>query len=290
MKKLDFKHHDITSIYGQSMNERMKLSDAIKRYQDETKNKDHVNEYSQFQRFIEVNGDMFIDDIDRNAINKFVDTRLKDGVSKTTINRTLQKVRALLNKAKKEWDILDGEVPYFKLFKETNNGRIRWLTKHEVAMLVQRLPHHTKQMMLFTLETGLRESNVTQLRWDQVNLKEGIIYIEGKDILKSDKPFIVPLSDKAIKILKEEKGKNLERVFTYGYRPVNKVSTKLFKRVLKECGIEDFRWHDLRHTWATRHVQKGTPLDVLQKLGGWSDFKSVQRYAHYSYRDLKKHV
>ncbi len=272
------------------MTKKIKLSEAIKRYQKETKNKDHVNELGQFNRFIEVNGDMFIDEIDRASINHFIDVRLRSGVSTATINRTLQKVRALLNKAKKEWEELEGEVPYFKLFKESNNGRVRWLNEQEVARLVQCLPSHTAQMMLFTLETGLRESNVTKLRWDQVNLKEGIIYIEGKDILKSDKPFIVPLSEKAIDILKAQKGKHLERVFTYGYTPVSKVSTKLFKRALDECGIEDFRWHDLRHTWATRHVQKGTPLDVLQKLGGWSDFKSVQRYAHYSYKDLRKFV
>jgi integrase len=268
----------------------LKLSDAIKRFQDETKNKDHVNELSQFNRFIEINGDMFIGEIDRQAINVFIDKRLESGVSKTTINRTLQKVRALLNKAKKEWEVLEGEVPYFKLFTESGNGRVRWLNKQEVSKLASHLPTHTAQMMLFTLETGLRESNVTQLRWNQINFQQGIIYIEGKDILKSDKAFVVPLSDKAIEILQAQKGKHLERVFTYGYRPIKKVSTKLFKKTLVECGIEDFRWHDLRHTWATRHVQKGTPLDVLQKLGGWSDFKSVQRYAHYSYRDLKKYV
>lgn len=204
----------------------MKLSSAIKRFQKETNNKDHVNELSQFQRFIEVNGDLYLDEINRQSINRFIDKRVKDGVSNTTINRTLQKVRALLNKAKKEWEVLEGEVPYFKLFKESDNARIRWLTDDEVNKLIKRLPRHSVQMMLFTLETGLREKNITQLRWDQVDLKKGIIYIEGDDILKSDRPFIVPLSEKAIKILEQEKGRHLERVFTYGYRPVRKVSCR----------------------------------------------------------------
>ncbi len=186
--------------------------------------------------------------------------------------------------------MLDGEVPYFKLFKESGNGRTRWLTVEEEERLLSKLPHYIAQMMRFTLETGLRESNVTQLRWDQVNLEEAIIYIEGKDILKSDRPFIVPLSKKALKILEEEQGKHLERVFTYRSRPLAKASNKKFRKAANECGLENFRWHDLRHTWATRHVQKGTPLDVLQKLGGWSDFKSVQRYAHYSYNDLRSYI
>lgn len=273
------------------MNERMKLSKAIKRYQDETKNKDHINEYSQFKRFLEVHGDIFIDEINRKLINEFVEKRIKDEVSETTINRTLQKIRALLNKAKREWEILKGhDLPYIRLFKETNNGRVRWLNLQEVARLVEKLREHTAQMMLFTLETGLRETNITQLRWNQIDLKKGIIYIEGADILKSERPFVVPLSKKAIAILKAEKGKHPERVFTYCKKPISKANTKAFRNAVKECGIKDFRWHDLRHTWATRHIQRDTPLNILQRLGGWSDLKSVQRYAHYSYREFGKYL
>ncbi|OIP96463.1 MAG: hypothetical protein AUK56_02070 [Thiomicrospira sp. CG2_30_44_34] len=55
-------------------------------------------------------------------------------------------------------------------------------------------------------------------------------------------------------------------------------------------GIEDFRWHDLRHTWATWHVHRGTPLEVLQELGGWSDYKMVKRYAHFTHQHLKQYV
>jgi integrase len=55
---------------------------------------------------------------------------------------------------------------------------------------------------------------------------------------------------------------------------------------LKRTGIENFRWHDLRHTWASWHVQQGTPLHVLQELGGWSGQEMVQRYAHLSAQHL----
>ncbi|OFZ67423.1 MAG: hypothetical protein A2V79_05905 [Betaproteobacteria bacterium RBG_16_56_24] len=51
----------------------------------------------------------------------------------------------------------------------------------------------------------------------------------------------------------------------------------------RECiGIENFRWHDLRHTWASWHIQEGTPQHVLQELGGWSTPEMVQKYAHLS--------
>ena len=57
-------------------------------------------------------------------------------------------------------------------------------------------------------------------------------------------------------------------------------NTKAWRNALVAAGIEDFRWHDLRHCWASWLVQKGTPLHVRQELGGWSDIRMVQRNAH----------
>jgi integrase len=69
-------------------------------------------------------------------------------------------------------------------------------------------------------------------------------------------------------------------VFTYQGKPVKQVSTKAWYSALERAGIEDFRFHDLRHTWASWHVQNGTPIFALQELGGWMTEKMVRRYAH----------
>lgn len=69
-----------------------------------------------------------------------------------------------------------------------------------------------------------------------------------------------------------------------------KISVAAWKRGLVCAGIEDFRWHDLRHTWASWHVQKGTPLNVLQELGGWESPEMVRRYAHFSAAHLMVYV
>jgi integrase len=71
-------------------------------------------------------------------------------------------------------------------------------------------------------------------------------------------------------------------VFSYRGRPIRQVSTKAWYQALKRAGIEDLRWHDLRHTWASWHVQNGTPLYALQELGGWESPEMVRRYAHLS--------
>ncbi|BBP46279.1 integrase [Thiosulfatimonas sediminis] len=269
---------------------RLRYNTAVARYQKETNNKDSVNELSQFKRFSEVVGNPFIDQIDRKMINEFILKRQDDGVSNTTINRTLQKLRSLLNKAKREWEVIDGELPFIKMFTESGNTRVRWLTRNQVKRLAHRLPEHLADMMLFSVETGLRESNVTRLRWDQIHFSEKVIVVEGDDVLKSDNPFMVPLTEKALEILKRNRGNHPDRVFTFRGNPVKKASTKAFREAVDSCGIRDFRWHDLRHTWATWHVQRGTPLEILQKLGGWSSLQSVQRYAHYGYKDLRPYV
>lgn len=86
------------------------------------------------------------------------------------------------------------------------------------------------------------------------------------------------------------RGKHPRWVFPKAGKPVYQTSTKAWFEALKRSGIEDFCWHDLRHTWASWHVQNGTPLHVLQELGGWSSLKMVQRYAHLSGEHLRAWV
>jgi len=75
-------------------------------------------------------------------------------------------------------------------------------------------------------------------------------------------------------------------VFSFKGRPLVQVSTKAWYTALEKVGIENFRWHDLRHTWASWHVQQGTPLFALQELGGWESSEMVRRYAHLAAEHL----
>ena len=90
----------------------------------------------------------------------------------------------------------------------------------------------------------------------------------------------MPLNDAAIAIMRAQLGKHPERVFTFDGKPVFQVSSMAWYKGLRRAGIEDFRWHDLRHTWASWHVQNGTPLFALQEMAGWETEKMVRRYAH----------
>jgi len=108
---------------------------------------------------------------------------------------------------------------------------------------------------------------VTRLEWSQVDLTRRVAWIHP-DQAKAKKPIGVPLNNEAVLVSRQETGKHDKRVFTWQGRPIYKANTRAWRRALKEVGIESFRWHDLRHTWASWHVQNGTPLHVLQELGG----------------------
>ncbi|WP_278043847.1 tyrosine-type recombinase/integrase [Legionella beliardensis] len=99
---------------------------------------------------------------------------------------------------------------------------------------------------------------------------------------KTQKAIPVPLNDDVIAILKSRELQHPQFVFTYQNKRINKCSTRAWSKALKRAGIKNFRWHDLRHTWASWHVQNGTSLQELQQLGGWSSFDMVLRYAHLS--------
>lgn len=220
-----------------------------------------------------------LSDIDRDLIESIAKKKETMNVSLTTVNRILELIRAILNRAHKEWGWL--EIPPGIRMRKVENRRIRWLTKQEANRLLKELPLHLKEMASFTLATGLRESNITQLKWSQINLDKKHALIHA-DESKSKRSIPVPLNRQAIAILKAQIGKNPIYVFTYQGTPVTRCNNHAWQKALIRAGINNFRWHDLRHTWASWHVQNGTPLHELQQLGGWANYEMVLRYAHLS--------
>ena len=163
--------------------------------------------------------------------------------------------------------------------------RIRFLTRPEGQPLLAVLPEHLADMVAFSLATGLRRSNVTGLQWSQVDLVRRLAWIHP-DQAKARKAIAVPLNAEAVLILRRWIGRHSTRVFSFRGKPITQVSTKAWYAALGRAGIADFRWHDLRHTWASWHVQQGTPLYALQELGGWESPEMVRRYAHLAAEHL----
>lgn len=180
------------------------------------------------------------------------------------------------------------KAPVIDMFKE-GEGRIRWITREEAEYLIYHLPAHQKAIVQFALSTGLRQSNILGLEWSQVDLERKMLWIHP-DQAKARKAIGVPLNTEAFEVLVAQRGKHERFVFTYQGEHLVTANTRAWGKALERAGIKDFRWHDLRHTWASWHVQNGTPLHILKELGGWRTMVMVQRYAHLAPEHLVAYV
>jgi integrase len=164
-----------------------------------------------------------------------------------------------------------------------------WITHEQWVRLRAQLKPHMLAMATFAVTTGLRQANVLGLQWKRVDLKRKVAWVEAAE-MKGGAAINVPLSEEAINVLISVQGQHPEFCFTYRGKPVKEVKTA-WQAACVRAGVgrtsdkgrySGFTWHGLRHTWATWHVQSGTPIEVLQRLGGWSDLRMVMKYAHHA--------
>jgi integrase len=251
--------------------------EAVVRWLDETAEKaTHQEDVKKLRWLDSLLGHLMLDQITLDVIDTVRKDRLKT-VAKSTVNRYLGLIRSILRRARDEWEWID-KAPKVKLFKEPP-GRERSISRQQAEALLAELPTHQRDVVLFALATGLRKKNVLGLEWSHVNLDAGHAWVDAGQS-KNRRAIAVPLNATALEILRRQIGKHRERVFTYRGRPITQANTRAWRGALKRAGIENFRWHDLRHTWASWHRQAGTPTHELQRLGGWLSAVMVERYAH----------
>ncbi len=241
---------------------------------------DDVQRIRWFTRFLR---GKFLDQINRELIDRII-TKHVSGSDRTK-DLYVALIRAIFRRAMREWEWLD-TVPSFKTYNKSSAVRVRWITKEQAERLLQELPDHQREVVMFALSTGLRQGNILGLTWDQVHLDRRIVMIEHGDT-KNGNALGVPLNDIAMAVIARQIGKHETHVFTYCGRPLGSANTKTWRNALARCGITNFRWHDLRHTWASWLRQNDVPTWVLQELGGWKSEAMVRRYAHMSVKHLQ---
>jgi len=262
--------------------------DAVIRWLNEQSHKKSIDDDKKHLRWLNNHLKLkYLDEINKAMIDRIKQAKQETGVTNATVNRVLAVVRSILNCAKNDWEWVE-TVPSIRLLPEPKK-RLRWLTQNEAARLMLELPTHIEAMARFTLATGLRESNVTGLQWSQLDMQRRCAWIHA-DQAKSNKAIAVPLNNEAMAVIRGQIGKNDTHVFTYEGVPVGRANNHAWRKALVRANISDFRWHDLRHTWASWHVQNGTPLHVLKELGGWADLTMVLRYAHLSSKHLEDYA
>lgn len=265
--------------------------------------------------FIEPFGDYALANITPVLIDQWRTQRLKNNISPHTINRNITGLKAALSKAVL-WEFIDKHpLEKLKQLKSDRSVKVRYLTSDEEKRLREainqrdikiktdrdnanqwrrergydlfpdlssfKFADHISPMILLSMNTGLRQGEVFTLKWDNINLERALLTIEG-DNAKSGKTRHIPLNSEAVAILVEWKKQTTPISYVFANKqgePFDNVK-KSWSRILKLANIDSFRWHDMRHHFASRLVMAGVDLNTVRELLGHSDLSMTLRYAH----------
>lgn len=241
--------------------------------------------------------------------------RLKAGRMPATVNRDLDRIRGALSRAL-DWGMLtEHPLRTVKRAKGVDNSRVRYLTKVEEKRLREALQKrederrahrvsgnawcaqrggdgrpmwpkdgytdHLMPLVLVALNTGLRRGELFSLDWDNVNLPGKMLTVTAGNA-KSRKARHIPLNAEALKVLKRWKkqgsGEGLVFPGAAGERMTN--INKSWDGLVTEAKLPDFRFHDLRHDFASKLVMAGVDLNTVRELLGHADIAMTLRYSH----------
>jgi integrase len=222
--------------------------------------------------------DKYLFEITPQMIEEYKSERLKK-IKPATVNRELSCLKHLYTKAI-EWSyVKNNPVSKVKKLKEPP-GRIRYLEPKEINVLLANCAPHIKSIAICALNTGMRRGEILSLKWSNVDLRNKTIVLKET---KNNELRIIPINDHLYETLK-----SLPQYFKRDYVFFNNKdgdrlkSIRSFEKAVARAGIEDFTFHDLRHTFASHLVMSGADIRTVQQLLGHKDIKMTMRYSHLS--------
>jgi len=232
-------------------------------------------------------GTLELNRIHDRTLERFVADRRADGVSATTINRSLEIVRTILNRSARSYRDDDGSPwligmpPLISTLPETRRAPYP-ITWNEQDRLFPKLPPRLARMVLFAVNTGLRESNLCGLQWTwEVQVPEvgRSVFVIPPEAFKSKRPHVVILNDVAWSIIQTQRGEHPIWVFPYRDAHVATMNNTAWQRARKEVGLPRVRIHDLRHTFACRLRAAGVSMEDREVLLGHANHSMAGHYA-----------
>lgn len=210
-------------------------------------------------------------------IQKFRASRLKEGVTESTANRYLALLKRMFSIAIEEGYADENPVKKVKFFSEKGALRERILIEQEEEKLMETCSDTLRPILIVALNTGMRRGEILNLRWSQIDLKNRIIRVEKT---KSGKVRHIPINDVLFCELHKLKSKN-SHVFLNSETMKPFVDMKKgFKAACRRADIKGMRFHDLRHTFASRLIEKGADIETVRELLGHHSITITQRYTH----------
>lgn len=221
------------------------------------------------------------------TLASFISARIAAGASATTINRSLEVVRAILNRAARSYRDADGTPwltgtpPLITMLPESRRTPYP-ITWDEQDRLFPRLPAHLQRMALFAVNTGLRDSNVCGLQWAwEVPLPElgRSVFVVPAESFKSKRVHVVVLNDAAWSIVQAQRGLHPLWVFPCRGHRIDSMNNTGWQNARRAVGLKQVRVHDLRHTFACRLRAAGVSEEDRCALLGHAEHSMSGHYA-----------
>lgn len=249
------------------------------------------NDFVYAQHFIKFLGGMLVSDIRASDVAAYKKARRKQGIMGSTINNELRFLSFIFKLAINDWEWLESN-PVERVQREAEEPRNeRWLTVEEEQIILPLCRPWAQEIILLALYTGLRKNEILKLVWSQVNLSRKTLTLVGRQ-QKNKASDTIPLNATALGVLKARHAKRALHIpnvfFNNNGEPYTEALLYLeFDQARKKVSMGDVRFHDLRHSFATRLVQNGVDIYKVQKLMRHKNPKMTQRYAHHSAESLR---
>ena len=284
---LNHRIHEIRNQVIYNQRKEWTFLDAATKYVQEETKKSLDRDIVSIEAANPFIGQLPLRHVHMGTLEKFINARLKSGIKAITVNRDLAIIRRILVLAARLWRDENGntwlnEAPLIRMLKSDSRKPypISW---EEQKILLAELPDHLATMVLFALNTGLREKELTGLRWAE---ESRLVYtfILPTYRTKTSHERIVPLNSIARNIVEAQRGKNEDYIFTYKKHPIRRINGHAWRKARIRANLGMVRVHDLRHTFGRRLRANNVSFEDRQDLLG---HKSSRITTHYSAPEIE---
>lgn len=270
------------------------LTDAMDRFLDESALKKGTIDGYRFnvRTLTRLLGDLHLDEISRRALAEFVTIRKRTGVTDATIRRDLAVLGSVFTTAIR-WGWVDTSpvTAFNKRSLKLSRPRTRFLSREEFARLHEVASDDLGPILVLAVETGMRKAELLGLTLGSLDLRRREAHLEDT---KSSTPRRVPLSPRALETIREllERRSRPRSSYLFCKADGSQIGNpkKAFEGACRRAGIDDFHFHDLRHTFASWWVQDGGDLYRLSRILGHTTLQMSSRYAHLRTNDLHEEI
>ena len=239
--------------------------------------KGYSREVTISKHFLEFIGDKYIDSISTWDIEKYKSKRKQDGMKPSTVNRELNMLRSMFNRAV-EWgevekNPLDGVKKLKPLKAEDYERKPEYISNEVFTTILNASSTNLRNFLIVAKNTGMRVSELINLKWTDIDFEKEVIFVNDS---KNFTQRLIPMNSSVLNTLKSEV-KGHERVFTYQSR--DSVGST-WRKVRERLNLKKYRLHDLRHTFITNLITSGVDIITIMEITGHKDIRMIKRYSH----------